>query len=312
MTFARAEAFAPASMGNVGIGFDILGLAFEAPGDIVRAERRSQPGAIMVAIEGDGGLLTLDSKKNTASVAAAALLRQIDATEGVALTLIKDLPVSSGLGSSAASAVAAVVAVNALFGSPLPRPALMAAALEGEAAVSGYHLDNVAPALLGGIVLVDGVDQARVRALPVPDVHLALITPLVAVPTSQARAVLPTQIPLAQMVEQTAGVARAIDALYRDDVEALAAAMESDRVVEPARAHLIPLLVEARATAKRAGALNLVISGAGPSLCAVCVDAASAGSAMAAVTAVYDEAGIGAVGRVTRIGVEGARVLRVE
>lgn len=309
-TNTRAEAFAPASMGNVGVGFDILGLAFCEPGDTVVAERCQQPGVQIKAIEGDGGVLPLEPRKNTASVAVRAYLDMIDAPFGVELTIRKGLPLASGLGSSAASAVAAVVAVNALFGEPLPCAELLPACLEGEALVSGYHADNVGPSLLGGITLITGTDISQILRLPVPrNLHMALVTPNVEVPTAEARAVLPKSISLKAMVAQTGAVARLVDALYRQDVPAAAAAMECDGVIEPARAQLMPLLHEARAAAKQAGALGLVISGAGPTLCAVCDQEHIARQVADVLEAVYNEAGIGGVARYTRVDEQGARVL---
>lgn len=313
MTFTRAEAFAPASMGNVGVGFDILGLAFREPGDVVCVERREAPGAVMASIEGDGGVLTLDAAQNTASVAAQAYLDTIGAREGVSIHLRKCLPLGSGLGSSAASAVAAVVATNALFGSPLGKEDLLAACMEGEALVSGYHADNVAPSLLGGITLICGTEAHQIRYLPVPEnLHFALVTAKVSVPTAQARAVLPQSVPLKAMVAQTAGVAQLIDALYRGDVAHMAAAMEQDGIIEPARAHLMPMLNDVRAAAKQAGALGLVISGAGPTLCAVCDDAKTAEAVTQAMCAVYEQDGMDCDGRATQVDGEGARVLAAE
>ena len=312
MSFTSAEAFAPATMANLGVGFDILGLALCEPGDIVRAVRCEQPGVRIVGIEGDGGVLTRDARKNTASVAANSLLELMGVREGVEITVYKHLPLASGLGSSAASAVAGVVAVNALFGSPLSLDELLPACLEGEACVSGYHADNVAPSLFGGITLVMGVDAGQIRRLPVPpNLHLALVTPDVAVPTAEARAVLPKMIPLKAMVAQTAAVARLMDALYRADIEEMAAAMEQDSVIEPAREHLMPRLVEVRAAAKRAGALGLVISGAGPTLCAICDNQDTAKAAAAAMKAVYNEAKMGSVARHTQVGIQGAHVLNL-
>ena len=238
MINARAEAFAPASMGNVGCGFDILGLAFEEPGDTVIVEPRDEPGAVIAAIEGDGGRLPRDAAKNSAAVAANSVLRLLGARQGVNITLHKNLPLASGLGSSAASAVAAAVAVDALYGMPLTLPQLLPACLDGEAAVSGYHPDNVGPSLLGGITLITGTSINEIRRLPVPDnLHCALVTPCIAVPTSQARAVLPEMVPLTRLVAQTGAVARLVDALHRGDLETMAAAMEGDRIIEPARAH---------------------------------------------------------------------------
>lgn len=309
MTFAKAEAFAPASMGNVGIGFDMLGLAFESPGDTVSAERRAGGGVTITAIHGDGGRLTLDAKKNSASVAAQAVLDAIGTDEGVDIIIYKDLPLASGMGSSSASAVAAAVAVNAAFGNPLKKIDLLPACLAGEAAVSGYHADNVAPALLGGVTLICGTDADQIYALPVPEnLFFALVTPNVGVPTSEARAVLPKEIPLKQMIHQTAEVARAVDALHRGDIRALALAMESDIVVEPARKHLMPALDECRAAAKAAGAYGLCISGAGPTLAAICDSREVAETVSAALRQVYDGIGLVCVARVTGVSRDGAVV----
>lgn len=307
---SRAEAFAPATVANLGVGFDILGLALSEPGDIVSVSWRDSPGAIITAIEGDNGKLSTDPLKNTACIAANSVLKTLNAERGVEIRLFKNLPLASGLGSSAASAVAAAVAVNALFGEPLSRADLLPACLEGEAAVSGYHADNVGPSLFGGITLITGTRAEQIRRLPIPaNFYLAMVTPHVEVSTAAARAVLPAAVPLHDMVLQTGAVAWLIDALYRGDVEAAAAAMENDHVVEPARQHLMPLLVESRAVAKQAGALGLVISGAGPTLCAVCDDDRVAERVAQALKVLYDEATIGATARATRVAEEGARVL---
>jgi len=312
MVNARAEAYAPASMGNVGAGFDILGLAFVEPGDIVEVVPREAKGAVMKAIDGDGGQLPLDADQNTASVAANSLLKLIDAPCGVEITLHKDLPLASGLGSSSASAVAAVVATNALFGNPVEREKLLPACLEGEAIVSGYHADNVGPSLLGGITLITGTHVDEIHRLPVPeDLYFALVTPDIAVKTSEARAVLPHKVPLRSMVLQTAAVARLVDALHREDIEALAAAMESDIVIEPARAHLMPYLADIRAESKRAGAHGVVISGAGPTLCAVCDSEEIAHRVSEVMKTVYQDAEIKSVVRYTQVDKQGARVLSV-
>lgn len=312
MANTRAEAFAPATVANLGAGFDILGLAVEEPGDVVRAEWCAEPGAVIVHIEGDNGRLPYEAGKNTACVAAGETLRLLGVRTGAALTIYKHLPLASGLGSSAASAVAAAVAVNALYGAPLTYAELLPACVAGEAAVSGYHADNVAPCLFGGITLVTGTAADQIYALPVPPgIVLALVTPDIAVPTAEARAVLPASVGLRQMVAQTAAVARLVDALHRQDIAALAAAMEGDVVVEAARAHLIPYLAEARAAAKQVGALGVVISGAGPTLCAVCDGEPAARAAGEAMQAVYKQAGINSAARWTHIAVSGARVLQV-
>ncbi len=310
MAFFTAEAFAPATVANLGVGFDILGLALREPGDTVVVRHRNVPGAVIASIEGDSGKLPRDPDRNTACIAANSVLRTLGAQQGVEIHLHKDLPLASGLGSSAASAVAAAVAVNALFGEPLARAELLPACLEAEAAVSGYHADNVAPSLFGGITLVTGTQADQIRRLPIPDnMYLALVTPDVAVPTAEARAVLPRMVSLRDMVAQTGAVARLVDGLYRGDLLALAEAMESDCVVEPARVHLMPLLHKVRAAAKRAGALALVISGAGPTLCAMCDSGMLCEQAASAMKAIYDEARMTSTARRTRVSGEGARVL---
>jgi homoserine kinase len=267
------------------------------------------PGVTIEAIEGDGGKLPKEASRNVASIAAQAVLEQLGETRGVRLWLKKGLPLSSGLGSSAASAVAAALAVNALAGDPLATADLLPASLEGEAAVSGYHADNVAPCLFGGITLTNGITPDKIRCLPVPDnLYLALVTPDVEVPTAQARAALPAEVPLKTMVHQTGAVAELVDAIYRGDVAAMAAAMEDDKVIEPARAFLMPHLAEVRQAAKNAGALGLVISGAGPTLCAVCDTPAAAEQAAAAMHAVYSSHAMASVVRHGQVLRQGAFV----
>lgn len=312
MANTRAEAFAPATVANLGVGFDILGLAVDGSGDIIRAERRAERGAIIGTMTGDAGKLPREAEKNVATIAANALLSAINADFGVILHLEKGLPLASGLGSSAASSVAAVVAVNALLEKPFSQAELLPYALKGEAAVSGYHADNVAPCLLGGITLTGGTKIEDIRALPVPEnLWLALVSPDVSVPTIEARAVLPKEIPLKTLVHQTGAVAELLHALYAGDVPALAKAMEKDIVVEPARAHLMPYIHEVRAAAKQAGAYSLVISGAGPTLCAVCDTEETAERVALAMQAVYNTAKIPSLIRHSQVLKAGAHILSV-
>src|SRR5450631_578215 len=209
------EVFAPATIANLGIGFDILGLALAEPYDTIYAERSDDPGITIESITGDGGKLPLDPSKNTAGIAASYVLDQLMIqSHGVKLRIHKGLPLESGMGSSAASAAGAAVAVNALFGNLLRREELLLACVEAEASVSGRHADNVAPALLGGIVLITGLTPDEIYKLPVPEnLVLALVTPQVAVATAAARAALPKTIPLATFVEQSAFVALLVSAI---------------------------------------------------------------------------------------------------
>lgn len=304
------EAYAPASMANLGIGFDILGLALQNAGDTVRAERQDNPIVEIVEITGDGGQLPLEADKNTVSIAASHCLKMAQAPFGLKLWIHKGLPLASGLGSSASSAVAGAIAANALLDTPFEMADLLPACLEGEAYVSGYHADNVAPSLLGGIKLITTTQADGIYDLPIPNnLYFALITPNIAVPTAKARAVLPKQISLADMIHQTGQVARLIDAIYRGDVPTMANAMESDKIVETARAHLIPHIEDARQRAKTNGALALVISGAGPTLCAICDDRSVADKVALELQALYDEAGIGGLSQVTSVDSQGARII---
>ena len=237
--------YAPATVANLGVGFDILGLALDAPGDRVTVECADSPGVELVAITGDGGKLTCEPARNTACVAARETLQAIRPGAGIRLWLHKGLPLASGLGSSAASAVAAAVAVNELFGGPLTPFEVLRACVEAEAAVSGRHADNVAPALLGGIVLVTGWDLDAIYRLPVPDnLYLALVTPAVAVPTLAARAVLPENVPLRTMVHHTGSVAALIHALHTGDCRCWSRAWAGSfrqqrpcRLIPPGQAH---------------------------------------------------------------------------
>jgi homoserine kinase len=286
-------------------------MAFDAPFDTIRAEKTAIPGVSIEAITGDEGRLSLDPTRNTAGIAASYVLRQLNITEaGVKLTIHKGLPLASGLGSSAASAAGGAVAVNALFGDPIRRLHLLEAALEGEAAVSGRHADNVAPALLGGIVLVAGLTPDHLAPLPIPvGMVAALVTPDVAVPTAQARAALPKQVPMSDLVRQTAAVAQLIAALYRNDLEALGRAMEADIIVEPARRHLMPGLAEVRAAARERGALGTFISGAGPTLCSICDSEAAARRVADGMELVYARLGLACQTRVTRPAAQGVRIV---
>lgn len=303
-------AFAPATVANLGVGFDIFGMALVTPGDVVRATFREQPGAALDSVSGDGGRLPRAAGRNTACVAAQIVLERLGASGGVSLQLEKGLPLASGLGSSAASAAAAAVAVNALFGAPLSLDDLLVACVEAEASVSGRHADNVAPALWGGIVLVMSADGHPHYALPTPDnLHLALVTPDVAVPTAHARAVLPARVALRDMVRQTGLVAALVHALHSGDLALLAQVVEQDPIVSPARANLIPGYDAACVAAREAGALGTMISGSGPTICALCDDPAAAQSAADAFAGAYRELGIASHAFTTRPSPLGARVI---
>lgn len=305
------KAFAPATIANLGVGFDVLGMAVATIGDIITAEKRDQPGIEIVEIKGDDGKLPRDATQNTAAIAAQGVLDRIEEKKhGVRLWIEKGMPLASGLGSSAASAVAAAVATNTLFDNQLTREDLLPAVLDAEDAVSGRHADNVAPALLGGIVLVTGLTPAEIHRLPVPtNLYLSLVTPQIEISTQSARAVLPDSVPLSQLVHQTGVIAELIHALHMGNIHLLASSMQRDAVIEPARAHLIPELAEVREVATRFGALATIISGSGPTLCSFCVTAHDAEAVNRAVVAHYEDLHIRSNNFVATPANEGAHIL---
>ena len=303
------EAFAPATVSNLGPGFDCLGLALPGPGDRVRARLGEAPGVRLLAVSGDEGRLPRDWAKNTAGVAVAALLRRHAPHAAVELELDKGLPLGSGLGSSGASAAAAVVAVNALLDLGLGSEQLVDAAREGEHTACGAaHPDNVAPAIMGGIVLIASTEPLRLFALPVPDrLWIVTYTPSHPVETAKARAVLPARIPLGTAVQQWSRLAMLVHALHLGDIALLGEAIV-DVVAEPARASLIPSFVHAKAACQEAGALATSISGAGPTTFAFCDDESRAATILQIIDEVFTGAGIGGTGQVSQVG-EGARVI---
>ena len=301
-----ARAFAPASIGNVGPGLDILGCAVTGPGDAVLAERTSTPG-ISIRAAGHPELPT-DPDQHTAGVAAREVLTRAGAQSvGLTLSVQKGLPLSAGQGGSAASAVAGAVATNALLGHPVDEAGLLEACLVAEERVAGRHADNVAPSLLGGLVLVRSLDPLEVVRLPVTaDPVIVLVHPEQRLRTADARAALPAQIARPVALYQAAQVAALVVALATGDGALLGRALD-DRIAEPARAPLLPGFREAKAAALAAGALGASISGGGPTAFAVVLSEETAERVAAAMAAAYRAAGVGCAVRIERIDRQGAR-----
>ncbi len=285
MSLQRATAFAPASVGNVAIGFDILGFAVDALGDKITITRSTTPGVRIKAVRGVAGELPLEPQRNTAGQALLALHAQLRLPFGFEMEIDKGIPLASGLGGSAASAVAAVVAANALLDTPLSQLELLKFAMQGEQVASGsLHVDNIAPSLFGGLVLTVGIEQPRVKRIPVPaSIRAVIVHPHMFLSTKAARAILSGTVPLSDFVWQTANLAGFISGCYTDDLDMIRASFQ-DVVIEPQRRLLIPGFQEIRASAMEAGALGCSISGAGPTMFAWCVesDAAAVRAAMTA------------------------------
>ena len=277
----RSTAFAPATVANVACGFDVLGLALEEPGDTVTVELADEPGLVITEITGDDGRLSRAPEKNTATVAAQKILELAPsgASLGIRLELRKGLPLASGMGSSAASAVAAALAVSDVLRLPLGYPELLAAALEGERVVAGAgHADNAAACLYGGLVLVRSSDPIDVVRLPIPSgLSVAVLRPHLEMSTQDSRVLLGDQVRLKDAVRQWANVGGLVAGLYSGDLDLISRSLV-DSVAEPIRSPYVPGFAEVKRAALAAGALGSSLSGSGPSIFALCRDLQSADS----------------------------------
>jgi homoserine kinase len=304
---AVVRAFAPGSIGNIGPGLDILGCAVTGPGDRVTARRADSVG---VSIDEAGHPeLSRDPSRHASAIAAGEVLRRANAANvGVSLHIEKGLPLAGGQGGSAASAVAGAIATNELLGGPLDQRELLFSALVAEEQLAGRHIDNLAPALFGGIVLIRSIDPLDIVSLPVPrELRIVLVHPRMRLRTADARAVLPRSVDLHTTLAQAAAVASMVAAFCTGDLAVLRGAV-SDRIAEPARAPLLPGFLEAKAAALEAGALGCSISGGGPTAFALFDRADTAHAAMQAMVRAYESCGVPAAGRVEGIDERGARI----
>jgi len=298
-------------VGNVGPGLDILGLAVEGPGDTVAAEWIDSPG--LTVLEPGHPELPRDADRHTSALAAWAVLEKIGPAtlrgRGIGLSVRKGLPLSGGQGGSAASAVAGAVAVNTLLGAPLDSMALIEACLAAEEVVAGRHVDNIAPSLLGGIILIRAMQPLDLVQLPVPDeLYVVLVRPDQRMRTSEARAVLPKDVPRAVALHQAANVAAMVAAFAMADYALLGRAVD-DRIAEPARSALLPGFAEAKAAALEAGALGSSISGSGPTAFALARGRESAEQIGTAMREAYGARGQSSEVLVGRVDRAGARVV---
>ncbi|MEP6590188.1 MAG: homoserine kinase [Gemmatimonadota bacterium] len=302
----HATAFAPGSVGNVGPGLDILGLAVAGAGDRVHLAWRDDE--VSIVLDAGHPDLPTDLASNTAAIAVAAVFRRAELHRGVAITVTKGLPLSGGQGGSAASAVAGAVAANHLAGADLGHAALLACALEAESTVAGRHADNLAPSLLGGLVLVRSMDPMDLIRVPLPDsLRIVMTLPEQQLRTRDARAVLPAEISRAMALQQAANVAAMVVAAALGDLAMLGRALD-DQIAEPARAPLLPGFLAAKSAALAHGALGCSISGAGPTAFALVDGDAIGAEVAAAMVAAYAAEGMPATARVARVDNDGAQV----
>jgi len=305
------RAFAPGSVGNIGVGFDLLGHSVAGPRDVAIVRRIEEPtvriDAIRGAVAGADRLPLQPPELNTAGRALQALREELGLGHGFALELEKGIPVGSGLGGSAASCVAALVAANALLDAPLPRAALYPFALDGESVSSGGRTgDNVAPMLLGGVVLATAT---RMIALSAPDwLHCVVVHPEQVLETRRARAVLTEPYPLPLVVAQSAHLAVFLTGLQRADAELIRDGLH-DLLVEPRRAPLIPGFAAVKAAALDHRALGSSISGGGPSVFAWFASRSDADDAAPAMRAAFADAGFDSQAHVSPVAGPRADVL---
>lgn len=260
--------FAPATIANVVCGYDILGLAVDAPGDEVIMRKRSEPGVIITKITGDDGRLPLDASKNTVSASVEHYLQHIGRADvGVEIELHKQMPIGSGLGSSSASTVAGLFAINAMLDSPLTKMELVPFAMKGEELACGTgHADNVAPAILGGFVLIRSYEPLDIIKLSYPgNLHCAIVFPEVDVPTRDARRMIREKVSLKDAVIQWGNIAGLVSGLFMKDLDLIGRSMK-DVLIEPVRSILIPDFHMMREIALANGAISFGISGSGPSV----------------------------------------------
>jgi homoserine kinase len=302
------KAFAPASIGNLGVGFDIFGMAIERPGDEVIARKSDTPGLRITRITGANGNLPYAVEQNTAGVAALRLLEHLGETgRGIELEIHKKMPLGSGLGSSAASAVAAVMAVSELLRSGLSKRDLLPFACAGEQVASGgFHADNVAPSLLGGIILIRDNATLDVHRLHVPrGLYATVVYPHLQVLTREARAILKADVPLADYVRQSANVAGFVVGCYTGDVPLIGRSLRDD-IIEPQRAGLITGFYDVQAAALGEGVLGCSISGSGPSVFALSANSLIAENSGQAMQRAFAKHGIESAVFISPVNQEGA------
>jgi homoserine kinase len=305
-----AKAFAPATVANVSCGFDILGFAIDTMGDTVKLVLKDDPGLSIVSIEGDQGRLPLEVKRNTCAVAIQAMLDEMGVNPGIDIYLHKGLPLGSGMGSSAASAVAALVAANEILGNPFEKKDLLPFAIAAEKVACGAgHADNVAPSLMGGFVLIRDYHPLDVIKLHVPDqLYCTLLHPHFELNTADSRSVLRDQVLMRVSTIQSGNVAGFIAGLYQEDYELISRSLK-DVIAEPYRAVLIPGFYEIRETLKDAGALGTGISGSGPTLFALSKGAETSTKIAAAAQEIYQTIGLEVDIYFSKINTQGAYVI---
>jgi homoserine kinase len=305
------RAFAPATVANVCCGFDILGFSVGSPGDEVEVTRKDQPGVVITSIEGDDGRLPHRADLNTAGVAIQSFLKSQGLEVGVNVALRKNLPLGSGMGSSAASGVAALVAVNHLLGNLLTREQLVPHAMEAERVACGSaHADNVAPSLLGGFILVRDYNPLDIIKIPATeDLFCTLIHPHLELKTSDSRRVLRKTVPLKDAIIQGGNIGGLMVGLMKPDYSLISRSLR-DVIAEPIRSVFIPGFDGMRNAALEAGALGCGISGSGPTIFALSENALAARLVGEAIQKHFLKSSLGSDIYMSKVSSEGAHIIK--
>ncbi|MDH3267468.1 MAG: homoserine kinase [Ignavibacteria bacterium] len=307
---SEVSVFAPATVSNVACGFDIMGFAVNEPGDVATVRKIERLGVFIKNISGDDRRLPREPYKNTAGIAVIELLKRIDVSDGIEIELQKNMPLGSGLGSSAASAVAAVLAANILFDNQLSRIELLPFVLEAEKAACGTaHADNAAPSMLGGFILVRSYNPLDTISLAVPDELICTILhPALEIQTEHARKILSEKVFLKDAVTQWGNVGGLVTGLLTKDYELIGRSLQ-DVIVEPVRSKLIPGFTDIKKAAIGAGALGCSISGSGPAIFALSKSRDTANNVGQSMKDTCDAKGIDNTIYVSEVNIEGARVI---
>jgi homoserine kinase len=302
--------FAPATVANVACGFDIFGLAVDNPGDEVVLRKRQDNKIIITKITGDEGKLPLNPEKNTVTVPIISYLKSIDSQAGFDVELRKKMPLGSGLGSSSASSVAGVFAVNQLLGNPLTSKELLPFSMEGERIACGSaHADNVAPALLGGFAVIRSYSPLDIFKVPTPEnLYVTIVHPDIEVNTKDARYILRNEVQLKKVISQMGNVAGLIAGLMQSDYALIGRSMV-DFIIEPIRSILIPEYFNVKNAALEAGALGCSISGAGPSIFAFSEGKETAEKVSIAMQKVFNKVEISTNAFVSTINQNGPKII---
>ncbi|OUS01876.1 homoserine kinase [Flavobacteriales bacterium 33_180_T64] len=300
--------FSPATVANVSCGFDVLGFCLDTIGDEMVIKKTNKKGIHITKIEGYD--LPFEPQNNVAGVSALALIEDAKPNFGFEIEIYKNIKPGSGIGSSSASAVGSVFAINELLGKPYNKTQLTNFAMKGEALASQCeHADNIAPAIFGGFTLVKSTNPLEILQLPTPkDLFAVIIHPQIEIKTSESRAILPKEISLKNAITQWSNVGSLVHALHKNDYELLSKSL-TDVVIEPYRSQLIPYFNSVRAEALNTGALGCGISGSGPSIFSLCHGNETAQNIAQAIKNVYSKTNIPFEIYISKINTQGIKIL---